>query len=79
MSFQPSKELSFSGVLVTGIPIKRAAPAMAVMFSDSLHSEILDMRPHQQCTHLTALGSMGTLFCWKGSRQVLPRSVFHCC
>jgi hypothetical protein len=77
MSFQPLKELSFSGVSVIGIPIRRTASAMDLMFSSSLHSGILDMRPHQQCRHLTALGSMATLSCWRESRLVLLRSVAH--
>ena len=35
------------------------------------------MRPHQPCKHLTALGSMATLSCWRESRLVLLRSVAH--
>ena len=35
------------------------------------------MRPHQPCKHLTALGSMATLPCWRESRLVLLRSVAH--
>lgn len=33
------------------------------------------MRPHQPCKHLTALGSMATLPCWRESRLELLRSV----
>lgn len=76
-SFQPLKELSFSGVSVIGTPIRRTSSAMALMFSSSLHSGILRMRLHQLCKHWTALGSMATLRCWKESRLVLLRSVAH--
>lgn len=78
MSLQLSKELSSNGVLLTGTLIKRATPAMAVVFSDSLRLGIPRMRPQQQYKHLTTLGSMATLSCWRESRQVLPRSVSPC-
>lgn len=76
MSFQLLKELNSIGVLLTGTSIKRAASAMVVVFFDSLHLGIPHMRPQPQYKHLTTLGSMATLSCWRESRQVLPRSVF---